>query len=290
MIQPLNLIYLCEQISTTKKYVGYTTLGLAERIQLHIKDVQKIIRGQTIEHELSLHTAIHQFGESDFRWSILETFLDDVHIDVLKSAEIQAIREQNSYAFGPGRGFNLTLGGDGTSGHKWSDEQRQKLALINKEIANRPDVKLAKSLATKGRVKPAGWGAHLHEPWTDIRKHNHSMAMSTPERKKRRSELSLKMWANRSEEERINQAKRGVTSFQKRMQTDQEFSQKINDMRRVNALQRMKPVQQLDMNGNVVCEYASVTEAHQKTGIWNINAACLGRRQNAGGFVWKFKQ
>lgn len=49
------------------------------------------------------------------------------------------------------------------------------------------------------------------------------------------------------------------------------------------------PVLQYDLNGNFIAEYRSGSEAFQKTGIYNIPGACKGVRNQAGGFIWKYK-
>ena len=45
-------------------------------------------------------------------------------------------------------------------------------------------------------------------------------------------------------------------------------------------------------NGNVICEYSSISEAHRATGIniSNISQCCMGKRKSAGKYNWKFKE
>lgn len=51
-----------------------------------------------------------------------------------------------------------------------------------------------------------------------------------------------------------------------------------------------KPICQLDLNGNIIIEYPSVTIATQITKINNIGAVARGVRNKAGGYKWKYKE
>ena len=51
------------------------------------------------------------------------------------------------------------------------------------------------------------------------------------------------------------------------------------------------PVQQFDLNNNMISEYKSQKRASILTGIdcGSINRVCNGRSKTAGGFIWKLK-
>lgn len=46
-------------------------------------------------------------------------------------------------------------------------------------------------------------------------------------------------------------------------------------------------VEQIDLDGNVVCRYHSISEAQRQTGINNISICTLGKRKTAGGYKWR---
>ena len=52
-----------------------------------------------------------------------------------------------------------------------------------------------------------------------------------------------------------------------------------------------KPVLQFDLNGNFIREWPSTVKVEEETGIWqtSISACCLGKRNSAGGYTWKYK-
>ncbi|HSQ88719.1 NUMOD1 domain-containing DNA-binding protein [Romboutsia sp.] len=52
-----------------------------------------------------------------------------------------------------------------------------------------------------------------------------------------------------------------------------------------------KPIIQLTIDNEFICEYESLSEAYRKTGIssGNICSCCKGILKTAGGYVWKYK-
>ena len=56
----------------------------------------------------------------------------------------------------------------------------------------------------------------------------------------------------------------------------------------INSNKQMKPVIQLDINGNYIAEYPSIGMAQRTLGIANISRA-ISKQGKAGGYYWKFK-
>lgn len=48
-----------------------------------------------------------------------------------------------------------------------------------------------------------------------------------------------------------------------------------------------KPVQQIDLQGNIIKEFESVSEAGRITGVNNIKAVLYGKQKTSGGYFWK---
>lgn len=59
--------------------------------------------------------------------------------------------------------------------------------------------------------------------------------------------------------------------------------------KRKNKIIKVKIIQQIDENNNIVNEFSSIAEAHRQTGIsvGNIGECILEKRKTAGGFKWK---
>lgn len=58
-------------------------------------------------------------------------------------------------------------------------------------------------------------------------------------------------------------------------------------------LERIKrPVKQYDFNGNLITSWDYILEAEKNTGVPNskITSCCKGKRNSAGGFVWRYSE
>ena len=64
-----------------------------------------------------------------------------------------------------------------------------------------------------------------------------------------------------------------------------------NDIHRINVLKKgIKPVMQFDLRGNYIATYESAKQAEEITGVkrCTISNVLCGRRNKAGGYVWKY--
>lgn len=51
-----------------------------------------------------------------------------------------------------------------------------------------------------------------------------------------------------------------------------------------------RPVQQLDLNNDLIATFQSLTEAQNQTGVelHNISECCRGKSKTAGGYIWRY--
>jgi hypothetical protein len=49
-----------------------------------------------------------------------------------------------------------------------------------------------------------------------------------------------------------------------------------------------KPVNQLDLDGNLMANYPSAADAHRRLGISHVYDVCKGRNKTAGGYRWEY--
>ena len=75
-----------------------------------------------------LSHAIRKYGWDNFKQEIL---IDDVPEEDLNQLEISYIEIHDST--NPKKGYNLTKGGDGTSGFKFTDQTKKKICMANKK-------------------------------------------------------------------------------------------------------------------------------------------------------------
>jgi len=98
------IVYMCINKINGKKYIGYTSKSIEERIRGHYKKAQKSKYKKDVFY---FQHALNKYNVEDFEWSILNT-LDS--IEEAYRCEIDMIQCHKSlHPFG----YNLTLGGPG---------------------------------------------------------------------------------------------------------------------------------------------------------------------------------
>ena len=51
---------------------------------------------------------------------------------------------------------------------------------------------------------------------------------------------------------------------------------------------KSKPIEQLDLDGNLIKEWCSIAEAKRELGLNHISRACNGKAITNGGYKWRF--
>mgnify|MGYP003562257139 CR=1 FL=1 len=111
---------------TGKQYVGITTLTVNRRMTGH-----RTAARQGLPYPL--HAAIRKYGFDAMQVEVLNTSRNLAELHVL---EVETIAKLNTEA---PNGYNLTAGGEGTTGHSVSDEQRYAIGQRMTERWNDPD-------------------------------------------------------------------------------------------------------------------------------------------------------
>jgi len=123
-----GIIYKAVNIQNKKVYIGQTTKSLNERKKEHILYSEKKIR--------YFYNAIKKYGVENFKWIILgEIFSDNIKDLKIKldEAEIECIYFYRSFGsdgenFDTIYGYNMTKGGGGNLGFKFSEESIKRLS------------------------------------------------------------------------------------------------------------------------------------------------------------------
>ena len=108
--------YVIRNVNNDKRYIGVTIKTLAQRWARHRSDALRLNLG------LLLHRAIRKHGPEAFVITELASFETWENALI---AEREFVRELES--FGP-MGYNMTEGGEGTCGHKFTREQRDNVS------------------------------------------------------------------------------------------------------------------------------------------------------------------
>lgn len=110
-------VYKITNKTNGKIYVGITSQGISTRWHKHCSDA-------VTDSPFPIHNAIRKYGKDNFQIELIED-LSDKDYDYLKEREVYWIKEFNSYD--REKGYNLTLGGDGTFGRFRSEETKDKI-------------------------------------------------------------------------------------------------------------------------------------------------------------------
>jgi hypothetical protein len=112
-----------------KHYIGLTTTSLEQRTKEHKKSAKN---GDT----KCIYNAIRKYGMVD-TLELVEIDTADT-IEELCEKEIGYIIEYNSYYMNGGYGYNMTLGGEGTNGYVYTEEDRKKISKSQKKRFENP--------------------------------------------------------------------------------------------------------------------------------------------------------
>lgn len=132
----MGIVYIITNSITNKSYIGQTSQTLLARWKQHCYDAKKR------NSQLLLARAIRKYGTEAFKIDTLEE-TSDCH-----SREKYWIKELNTFE----QGYNLTLGGDGGSGHVVTPEVRKKMSDAKRGIPFSKEHKENLSLSRKGRT------------------------------------------------------------------------------------------------------------------------------------------
>lgn len=114
----LATIYLITNTVNGKKYVGFSTLDPSDRLNKHFRDAKN-------GRKTYLCNAIRKYGSNFF---IIET-IDSCSLEEAKeSLEAKYIKKYKTHYLN-GYGYNMTEGGEGTIGHKHSDQTKRQMSI-----------------------------------------------------------------------------------------------------------------------------------------------------------------
>jgi len=115
-----GIIYKATNKINGKIYIGRTIKSLAERIRGHISKSLNNSSGN-----IYFHNAIKKYGPENFEWKVIAKYNS---LEELNKAEIKMIEKYNTFE----KGYNLTVGGEGTVGYKFTEETRKKMSEAQK--------------------------------------------------------------------------------------------------------------------------------------------------------------
>lgn len=106
-----GIIYKCKNKINGKFYIGQTTQNLDKRKQQHFSR----------KMNLPFINALNKYGKKNFKWEVIEECKTKNELDEL---EFHYIKQYNSLI---PNGYNLTTGGNGTSGYIHSEKSKENM-------------------------------------------------------------------------------------------------------------------------------------------------------------------
>lgn len=168
------IIYKITNLLNGKVYVGQTTKELRVRLYNHRNNKRSLIS-----------KALNKYGEDNFKIEIIDTATSKEDLD---EKEMYWIQFYNCIA---PKGYNLTLGGEGTVGYHLSEETKEKISNANKgrrmtdearkaisighiglKVSEETKMKMSKSMTTKRKVKCVETDEIFDSVTTACRKYN----------------------------------------------------------------------------------------------------------------------
>jgi group I intron endonuclease len=120
-------IYVIRNKINGKVYVGKTTRKWPkERNSEHIRLAKKGVKTK-------LYDAMRSYGIENFEFEVIAQCIQDEKI--LAETEMLLIKQYDS--FGP-NGYNMTPGGEGNKGYKWTEEQLERVRGKNSKNYGKP--------------------------------------------------------------------------------------------------------------------------------------------------------
>lgn len=131
------IVYKCTNLINDKIYIG-KTYNFKKRKQQHCWDLNKYIS--------YFHNAISKYGKENFQWNILNEVKTNKEANELEIFWINYFKS-NNFKYG----YNMTIGGEGFTGYKWTEEMRKKRSGINHHLYNKHHTKEARNKIKKAR-------------------------------------------------------------------------------------------------------------------------------------------
>jgi group I intron endonuclease len=195
-------VYLIKNFVNGKLYVGKTN-----DIKIRWRQHKKIAAGGKAKYpkEYSyIHSAISKYGTENFKISILYRY--DNENEALEDEIYHIARLKNEgYEL-----YNLTDGGDGSSGYKFSEESKRKMSITHIGMRHTEESKCKMSLAQKGNTNNLG-KKHSDETKKKMSEWQIGKTLSI-ETKKKISSAHLGMKASEATKQKMSLAKIGKSN------------------------------------------------------------------------------
>ena len=287
-----GVVYRLVNKQTGQSYIG-RTFDLRKRLCGHKASANKVgtkNEGQPIVH------AIRELGFEAFDVEVLfesEEFEDKKALDdLLNEKEIYFIEKYDSIA----NGYNRTKGGAGmlgfkptekmlaatrkaNTGRKVSDEQKEAVRQSSLRMWANEDYRRMMSERFSGEKNPM-YGIRL----TGEKNPNYGKPMSEETKRKLSEAKKGKPGTPMSEEH-----KRKLIEIAKKPKSESHRKKLSEAIKGKKYPTQWKPILQYSSEGIFIKEWPCISEAQEVCKTKHIAACATGKRNFAGGFIWRYK-
>jgi group I intron endonuclease len=217
------------------------------------------------------HNIVNKY---DYEVLIIEK---DLTADEANEREMYWIAKIGRRDLGLGTLVNLTNGGDSIRGYVFTEDDKIKMRKAHAGESNSFFGKKHSDEARK-KMSEAKLGKPSHMKGKEL----------SEEAKQKLREANLGKKHTEETKKKMSESHKG--KYVKGHPQSEETRRKISESTSGENNKKRKEVIQLDMNGNVIKEWMSVSLASKSLGIGHIDQVCRGERNHAGGFRWIYKQ
>lgn len=217
-----------------------------------------------------------------------------------KRREIFLIKLIGRHDLGLGFLTNLTDGGEGTSGYKRTEEQRQHISNIKKGKPNYNKRGIKHSEETRKKISETRLKKHFSCSEDFKKKRSERLLGKTYEElygKEKAKEIKLKQREKQIGHKSSTKGKTYVEIY------GQEKTDQINKKRNESRIsykhsnetkekirkKRYHAVLQYTLSGIFIAQYKSIYDAKMMSGAKNISSVCLAEGGTSGGYQWRYK-
>lgn len=275
----MGYIYKIVNSINNKVYIGKTSRTIEIRWQEHRKNFYKL------QDDMVIHKAMFKYGPEAFNIKEIECCNDDI----IDEREKYWIEYYNSYK----KGYNSTLGGDGTVLINYKDilnlwKEGLTLQQISKKIgADRHTISNILKIynISEKEIFRRGIGRSVIQ--YDLKGRFINKYDSITDAANNLGKENISTIRNCCTKQ-IKSAYNFLWKFEDDDTTVEELVYNFN----LSGKGQQRKVEQYDLNGNFIKEFNSCREAARSINApyhVGINSCCIGKQKTAYGYKWKYK-
>lgn len=270
-------VYIHKNKINNKVYVGQTSTNVNDRWK----------NGNGYKKQQYFWRAIQKYG-----WDGFEHIIIAENLTKEKSCQMEKDLIAAYNATNPKYGYNVSIGGDsGHAGVKLSDAQRQKLSQINKGKIVSAETRKKMSDALRGRT-PSKLALQKATETNNVAVMQFTKDGQYIKCYCSYAEASRQTGVNESAINACCNNREHVKSAGDFIWIKKKDYESSEDSIIFYDNEHIRPIIQLDKNGQYISEFNSCVQAQKAIGkdnSNNINACCRGDTKSAYGFIWIYK-